>query len=335
MDSTVARRWWVGVVLAGLACGAPLAACRDEESPEASVAEPGVESEADEPPAPPAPIPPEPEKPPASDIAVRDVGFATPESVLHDPDADVYLVSNIDGAPTDADDNGFISRVRPDGSVEALKWIDGAREDVVLHAPKGMAIAAGLLYVTDIKVIRKFDPRTGEAKGEIAVRGATFLNDLAVGPDGVIYVSDTGMKVTAKGFEGSGTDAVYKLVGNKVTPLVRSKELGRPNGLFADATGVWVVTYGSGELYRVDTGKRAEVQKLPKGALDGIVKTKKGLFLISSWEGEEVVTGAPGGGFLPVLAKVKAPADIGYDPKRNRLLVPLFMDNVVQIVGLP
>ena len=42
-------------------------------------------------------------------IEVTDVGFQTPESVLHDTTADVYLVSNINGAPAEKDDNGFIS----------------------------------------------------------------------------------------------------------------------------------------------------------------------------------------------------------------------------------
>ena len=63
--------------------------------------------------------------------------MSTPESALHDPEADVYLVSNINGGPCDRDDNGFISRVSPDGQVLDLKWIDGADPGVTLHAPKG------------------------------------------------------------------------------------------------------------------------------------------------------------------------------------------------------
>jgi hypothetical protein len=317
-----------------LACtlAVALAACRDGDEPEASVPEPGVPAE----PAAPAPSAPAPPAPPPvpSDLVVEDAGFATPESVLHDPAADIYLVSNINGGPSDADDNGFISRIKPDGTVDKLKWIDAEQPGVTLHAPKGMAIAAGLLHVADIKVVRMFDAVTGEPKGDITIPGASFLNDLAVGPDGVVYVSDTGVRATPKGFEDTGSDAVYKIVGKRPAAVIRGKTLGRPNGLLADASGVWVVTFGTGEMYRVDTGKRAEVQKLPKGSLDGIVKTKKGLFLVSSWEGEYVALGAPGGNFDPVVTKVKAPADIGYDARRDRVLVPLFMDNAVKIVGL-
>src|SRR5512143_1732443 len=38
-------------------------------------------------------------------------GFQPPESVLYDPDADMYYVSNINGEALGADDNGYISKV--------------------------------------------------------------------------------------------------------------------------------------------------------------------------------------------------------------------------------
>ena len=43
--------------------------------------------------------------------------MSTPESALHGPEADVYLVSNINGGPGDRNDNGFISRLSADGQV--------------------------------------------------------------------------------------------------------------------------------------------------------------------------------------------------------------------------
>ena len=78
-----------------------------------------------------APAPAEPQGPVFS-LTVAGVGFATPESALHDPSADVYLVSNINGGPADRDDNGFISRVLPSGEIEELKWIDGDSPEVTL-----------------------------------------------------------------------------------------------------------------------------------------------------------------------------------------------------------
>lgn len=121
-------------------------------------------------------------------------GFQTPESVLYDPRADVYLVSNINGNPTGTDGNGFISRVSPAGRILALRWIDGTKQGVRLNAPKGMALFGTTLYVADITAVRMFDRSTGRFKGSIDVMGSTFLNDLAAGSDGSIYASDSGLK---------------------------------------------------------------------------------------------------------------------------------------------
>lgn len=268
-------------------------------------------------------------------LVVRDVGFKTPESVYYDEVNDVYLVSNIDGSPTDADNNGFISKVSPDGTVTALTWIAGGQNGVALNAPKGMGVKDDVLYVTDIDTIRMFDMATGAPKGEVAIEGATFLNDISVGPTGTIYVSDSGMKADEKGFTPTGTDAVWTLKEGKAEKLIAGDALNRPNGLLADEGGVWVVTNGGTELYRVtDEGKREASVTLPGGSLDGLAKTKDGNLLISSWQAQAVFQGKPTGTFTPLLANLPSPADIGYDAKRNRVLVPIFQGDAIQIQQL-
>jgi hypothetical protein len=273
--------------------------------------------------------------PPGSDqIAVRNVGFATPESVLHDPLTDAYLVSNINGSPLEADDNGFISLLTPEGQVVSLKWIDGASDSVTLHAPKGMAVVGPYLYVADLNTIRRFDRRTGAPRGEFPIPGASFLNDVAATPDGSVYFTDSGLRAGADGFEPSGTDAVYRLTPDGgLDTLARGDSLGRPNGIALAGDTVWVVSFGSGELYRVVGGGRADIQKLPKGTLDGLVLVVGDLF-VSSWEGESVFRGRPAGPFAEAIKGVKAPADIGHDLWRNRILIPLFNENEVRFVPL-
>lgn len=293
------------------------------------------------PPAPPPPPPPPPaehvpppiqEKAPTTptDLGVRilsDVGFATPESVAHDAAQDVYFVSNINGAPLDVDGNGFISKVTPAGEVQA-KFIAGGVDGVVLNAPKGLVVVSGKIHVVDIDRVRTFDSTTGAPEGEIVIKGATFLNDIAAAPDGSFYVSDSGLN---KDFSSNGSDAIYKIEGGKVRKLLASKKLGGPNGVLAATGGTWVTTFGSGELYWVsDTGKQEHIQKLPKGANDGIVLTTDGRTLVSSWEGSSVFVGETGKDFVEEISGVESPADIGYDAKRNRLLIPLFKkDSVV------
>jgi hypothetical protein len=272
--------------------------------------------------------------PDGNQVVVRDVGFATPESVLHDPLTDAYLVSNINGSPLAADDNGFISLLTPEGQVVNLKWIDGASDSVTLHAPKGMAVVGAFLYVADLNTIRRFDRRTGAPMGEFPIPGAGFLNDVAATPDGSVYFTDSGLRAGAGGFEPSGTDAVYRLSPDGgLDTLARGDSLGRPNGIALAGDTVWVVSFGSGELYRVVGGGRADVQKLPKGSLDGLVLVV-GDFFVSSWEAESVFRGRPAGRFAEAIKGLNAPADIGHDLWRNRILIPLFNANEVRFVPL-
>jgi hypothetical protein len=57
--------------------------------------------------------------------------------------------------------------------------------------------------------------------------------------------------------------------------------------------------------------------------------------LISSWATSSVYKGKLGTQFGVLFPELPAPADIGFDAKRKRLLVPLFKDNVVKVFELP
>lgn len=272
---------------------------------------------------------------PPAEAMIDSVGLMTPESVRYDATADMYLVSNINGSPTAVDSNGFISRMNPDGTIADLKWIDGATDGVRLDAPKGMAIVGDVLYVSDITVIRMFDRNTGAPLGDIVVPGSTFLNDLAVGPDGSVYVTDTGIDITPDGAAPTGTDAVYRITpAGELVTLIKNDSLGHPNGVAFVDDGVWVVTFGSGELYRVADGMVQDRITLPEGQLDGIEPMGDGTILISSWEGQDVYRGAPGGPFTVVVSGVPSPADIGLDLGRHRVMIPLFSQDAVAFRGL-
>lgn len=302
-------------ILAGTLCAG--IACRAREQ----AGEPGAAA------APPAD--------PAAPIVVANAGFQTPESVLYDAKADVYLVSNINGGEVDADGNGFISRVDPTGRVAELKWIDGSRGGQPLHAPKGMALVEEVLYVADIDAVRMFDRETGESTGTVAIPGATFLNDVAAAPDGTVYVTDSGLKAgKTGGLEPSGSDAIFRIDKGegKAKPVIRDRGLGNPNGLLADDEGVWVVSFGSGQIYRVSREGRKEAgENLPTGQLDGIVRLSDGSMLVSSWEGNSLLRGFPGAGFLANVTGVTSPADLGWDPGRKRVLIPLFTRDSLEI----
>jgi len=253
-------------------------------------------------------------------------GLSAPESVLHDTAADVYLVSNINGSPFARDHNGFIARVAPSGEVLTLKWIDGSRPATRLDAPKGLAILGDLLYVADIDTVRVFDRATGAARQNIKIPGATFLNDVAAGPNSV-YVSDSGVK---EDFSSTGTAAVYEIRDGKPRTLANGDELKGPNGLALRGQELWTVTMSGNELYRLGPdGRRADVTKLPQGQLDGLLILSDGSFLVSSWQASDIYVGRPGSDFGIAVSGVASPADIGFDNKRSRLLVPLMGKDTV------
>jgi hypothetical protein len=265
--------------------------------------------------------------------AIADVGLETPESVLYDAVDDVYLVSNINGQPLAMDDNGFISRIAPDGRVLQLKWIDGASPDVTLNGPKGMGLKGDTLFVADIDAVRLFNRSTGAPLGTRPIRGATFLNDVAVGPDGTVYVTDSGLKAGPQGFAPTGSDAVYKFDGTgRAVAVARDTSLERPNGVLAEQGKLTVVAFGSNAVYELGlaTGQRTNLPRPATGSLDGVVRLPDGSLLVSSWECQCVYRSSPGG-YDVAVDSVESPADIGYDPGRHLLLIPIFDKNRIEI----
>lgn len=261
-------------------------------------------------------------------LFVRDVGFETPESVVHDPRSDRYLVSNVVGAALERDDRAFITRVRPDGSIESLHWIDASQPGVELHAPKGMALWDDVLYVADIAHVRKFDRTSGKPLGAVTFDGAAFLNDVAIDDQGMLYASDSGL---GPGYRPVGSDAVHRVDGSGAArPFVRSAELGGPSGLCIIDGKLWVASFGRGEVYELSAlGQRSHVSRPPAGSLDGLAAWAGRLF-VSSWE-KAAVYERTADGFVERITGVDAPADLAIDEKRRRLLVTHYRENALSI----
>jgi sugar lactone lactonase YvrE len=282
-----------------------------------------------------APVTPPPVASPGATKVLTIAGFSTPESVLHDSAQDIYFVSNIGGSPTAKDNNGFISRVRPDGAIENLKFIEGGRAGVVLNAPKGMAVLGDTLWVADIDVARAFNARTGALLDSVKLDSAVFLNDVAVAATGAIYITDTGIRFDDVGnVLHPGPDRVFRIgPDRKVTIAVRSDSLGWPNGITVDAAGrrFIIVAFGAAKtVLSWKPGDRAPhaIAKGP-GQFDG-VEVAGARILVSSWA-DSTVSAYETGQEVKVITGVPAPADIGYDAKRNRVLVPIFTGNRVEV----
>jgi hypothetical protein len=235
--------------------------------------------------------------------------FEIPESALYDSLRDVIYVSNVNGVPNVVDSNGYISKVHTDGTIEQLKWVTG------LHAPKGMGIRGDTLYVSDIYRVVLIDIPTGTIINSYDLR-ATFLNDIAIDSAGTVYISD------------NMADRIYSLKGGKAS-IWREGDLGGPNGLWPERSGLLVDAMGDGVLERIDwsAAKPRRWMKLAVG-LDGLVACHGG-YLVSVFDGEVYWVSPQGKATMIVNTRDRnmQAADIGFVPKLDLLLVPTFSDN--------
>jgi len=269
----------------------------------------------------------------SQNMVVENVGFQTPESVEYNQQNDVYLVANIYGSPFDKDNNGFISKLSPEGKVLDLKWIAGGKNGVTLNAPKGMVADGNILYVADIDTIRTFDLTTGKPIANYAITGSSFLNGVSPSSQGGVWVTDSGV---APGFKPAGTDAIYHLSPTgEVKTLTKGQDLGRPNGILEKDGQLIMVTIASGQIHYFDlNGKLLSSQKLPYNKLDGLIMDNKGNVVFSSWKAQAIKQIQVAAEPKTLFTGLESPADLGYDNKRNRLLIPSFLTNKIWIKSL-
>ena len=263
----------------------------------------------------------------------------TPESVLFDAADDVFFVSSINGSPGAKDNNGFISRIRAEGGeIDSLMFIAGGRAGVTLNAPKGLAITGDTLWVTDIDVVRAFDKKTGRPIASYPVRGAVFLNDIAAGPDGALYITDTGIQISDTGMTHPGPDRIFKLTrSGEVSTALQFRPLIGPNGIaWDDANQRFIlVAFAGNDIMGWKPGDSTTTTiATGKGQFDGVERLSDGRILLSTWADSSIYV-LDGSALVRAVPGVASPADIGVDTKRNRVAVPLFQGNRVELFTIP
>jgi len=267
------------------------------------------------------------------------VGFSWPSAILYDRERDLYWVSNLNlDGPEGA---GFISRLQPDGSLSTLNFIDGRRKGVRLTSPHGLAVSADTLFVADVKAIRRFDAASGEPRDSITVADSRYLSDVALAADGSLYVTDVGSDPNLAAVPNEGADAVYQIsASGEVSVVARRPDLGGPFALVADGKGLWIACTGSADLLLLIPGasgaQSADAGRLhlPGETPRGIASMPDGTLLISSWTARSVFRGFRDGPFEPVIRGLESPADLDYDPRRKRLLIPLLTGHALAIFEL-
>src|SRR5262245_10766686 len=269
----------------------------------------------------------------------RTEGFQHPESALYDEELDVWFVSNINGDPSAADNNGFISRLTSDGKVDSLKFISSGRAGAQLNAPKGLAIAGDTLWVADLDQIRAFNKRTGAPITSVSLAGkANFLNDVAIGPDGV-YITDTGITFDREGvMKHAGPDRIFHIGPDRTVGVaLETDSLQGPNGIAWDSRskrfviapllGTTILGWAPGEKLPTAIGTGP-------GGQDGIQVLPTGELLMTSWAASSLF-GLQDRRPTLIADGLTSPADIGLDLRHGRVAVPELMEDRVVFWSLP
>jgi len=285
------------------------------------------------------------EQKPAADVTATGpqrigeaAGMKTPESVRYDAAQDLWFVSNINGNPSQKDGNGFIVRLTADGvAMDSTPFIEGGKKSVTLNAPKGMAIVGDTLWVADIDAVRAFNAKTGAPVASIDIKGAAFLNDVVAGPDGSIYITDTGVHFNEKGeMSHPGPDRIVQIISRAYKPVTAFTEQPGPNGIAYDAATqrFLINAFASKNFFAWKVGQASpDSIGVGAGAGDGLEVLTDGRIVYTSWA-DSSLSLFVNGSSTTLMKGLPSPADMGYDSKRQRIAIPLFNDGKVVFVSM-
>ncbi|MEC7763257.1 MAG: hypothetical protein VX874_15250 [Pseudomonadota bacterium] len=249
-------------------------------------------------------------------------GFETPESAYYEAGSDQIIVSNIATFGPDGEMDGYLSLVTPEGEMKQKDWVTG------LMDPKGMASMDGKLYVADAVGLHVIDIASGAVDETITLEGAQFPNDVAIGPDGAVYVTD---------MFGGG---VYRVMDGMAEAFVPAGSMALPNGIWAQDDRL--VVGSMGQEWLMDQGKingagklmgvsydSAEITTLEgageTGAIDGIVEIGGKLIFSDNPTGE--IVAYDGSGLTTLSTTEPGAADIGM--MGDMVLVPFLQGGKV------
>jgi sugar lactone lactonase YvrE len=179
--------------------------------------------------------------------------------------------------------------------------------------------------------VRTFDLNTGEPRRAFKVDGVTnFLNDVEVAPDGTIYATQTGDQT-------EGTWKVFKITPQGQSAVFLSgPPLKQPNGVAFDAKGnIVVVNIGSHDVLTFSpSGQLLTTEQSIDAGNDGLAILADGAKYISSVRQGTVARIRPGQKPELIASGIPSAASMTYDPKRNRLVIPMNDWNAITIVDL-
>jgi sugar lactone lactonase YvrE len=258
---------------------------------------------------------------------LTNLGLTNSECIRYDAANDRYIISNLN--TRGPENNGYISLMSPDGAITNLKFIEGGKNGATLIDPLGIYIQNDMIWVADITHMRKFDLKTGAPRGEVALPGANRPNDIFVTKDGTAYISDNG------GTAGT----IIRVSPSGQVSLVHPRDdiMEKPNGVAVMPDGT-LIHAGRGvniSFRNAQTGQLIKEKSLPTAQFDALIPLADGSILAASQVGKNVYKVSPMGEITEVAKEIALPAAIGYDIKRNRLLIPQIAPGTITMVDLP
>lgn len=246
---------------------------------------------------------------------ITDSLFLKPESALFDSSKQIVYISNINGEYLAKDGNGFISKIKTNGEIDSLKWVEG------LDNPQGLGLYKNKLYVADINRVVQINTNTAKIEKVFVVESAKFFNDIATDSNGNIYISDCfGNKI-------------YKIANGKIEVWLDSNFLSNPNGLLCTKEDLLMLNMKDKTAYAIN--KLTKKHRLIFNGidnLDGIVSDgANGYFVSGAWQGQLFHIDSKGNKKLIIdLGKEKTiTADIEYISKEKLLIIPTLDKTVI------
>lgn len=264
------------------------------------------------------------------------------ESCSWDASRNLIVVPNRGAEQKQVPNDGFVSLIKPDGSVHTSRWIGATRDGLVLNQPFGSDIRNGKLYLADsdgdtadgaprVSVIRLFDMATGAPAGEIRVLDSPWFNDIAVAADGTVYASQSGSA------DGTTPMRLYKVAPDgTASVLVEGAPLAIPNGVALDNDGNVVVVniLDAAVLTFSPAGKLLKTEQAAQSGNDGLVILPDGTKYVSSVRMGGVSRIRPGRPAELIATGIPAAASMCFDPSSNQLVIPLNPNNALAFIKL-
>ena len=253
---------------------------------------------------------------------IRD-GLQAPESVYLDANSGFLFLSQIgDGGGGKKDGDGWISKLTTDGKFIKNKWTTG------LNAPKGLRSHDGTLWVSDIDRLVAIDISTGRITKRVDIPNAKFLNDVACGEDGTVYVSDL---VASR---------VYQYQNDEISVFAEGEQIEHPNGLLVHNGRLILGGWGKGLqedfstkipghllAIELETKEQTVISDKPTGNLDGIEADRRGGFLVTDWRAGKVFHIDGKGRARLLMEFSRGVADHAFLADHNLLILPHMMEN--------